>query len=343
MERETVTKDPISTTVLGEDPLTVETRPGGLVSDPTPADVLYVRNNLGIPALGNEWTVELAGSSQPARLSPSDIFDRLPRHDLTMVLQCAGNGRSHLPEAVPGVQWDLGGMACVEWSGVRLADLVAAHGGPAGEFAYVTVLGGDADPDDPARVERSVPAQAALEEALVADRMNGEPIPLVHGGPVRFVMPGYFAVNSVKWVRRISFTDKESDAEIQRVRYRLVPPGEEPGMQHPPVWEMGPVSRILEVEPGPTAIEVNGVAFSGGDPVVSVEVTTDGEVWEEADLGPDRGRYAWRRFRATVSIGAEWVASRCHTETGAQPAQTTPNRDGYAIDGWRDLSVRVPV
>lgn len=339
-----LSKDPASTRVLGHEPLTVETGPSGLAVDPTPLDVLYIRNNLD--TLGSSdggWEVELAGTATPARLASGDIFEGLSRHDVRMVLQCAGNGRQRLPDPVEGVQWDRGGMACVEWSGVRLADLVGAYGGPARDLAYVTVLGSDGAPDDPARVERSIPAAAALENGLVADRINGEPIPDVHGGPVRFVMPGYFAVNSVKWLRRIAFTEEESDADIQRVRYRMVPPGEAPGPHHPPVWEMGPVSHIVEVDSSGEAVTVSGVAFSGGDPVKAVEVTTDGDTWHAATLGDETGRFAWRRFEASVPGGSEWVAARCRTKAGVQPRHTTPNRDGYAVDGWHDLRVQAPV
>lgn len=337
-------KDPALTAVLGRDPLTVETRPPGLGVDPTPADAVFVRNNLGVPAdTEDPWEVELVGTATPVRLTLEGLFGSLPRHDVTMVLQCAGNGRSRLRESVPGVQWDRGGMACVEWSGILLADLVAAHGGPAADFAYVTVLGGDAPADDPARVERSIPSHAALADGLLADRMNGAPIPDVHGGPIRFVMPGYYAVNSVKWVRRIAFTDEETDADIQQVRYRLVPPGAEPGPGHRPVWAMGPVSHVLDVRAGPDGVSVAGVAFSGGDPIEAVEVTADGETWHPATLAAPLGRFAWRRFVATLPAGTAWVASRCRTQSAAQPRYTEPNRDGYAVDGWQELSVHLEV
>lgn len=336
-------KNPDLTTLLGTEPLTVETRPVGLAIDPTPADAVYIRNNLTAPTeVGEGWTVDLAGTSADATLALSDIFEGLPRHEITTVLQCAGNGRRRLPTPAPGVQWELGGMACVEWSGVRLADLVAAHGGPQDGRGYVTVLGGEADPTDPARVERSVPAEPALESALLADLMNGEPIPLIHGHPVRFVMPGYFAVNSVKWVRRVAFTDKQTDAEIQAVRYRMVPPGGEPLPEHPSLWEMGPVSHIIESRAEGSDLHVSGVAFSGGDPVEAVEITIDGEHWVETTLGPDRGRFAWRRFEGTVPTGSPWVASRCRTSGGVQHAHSEANRDGYAVDGWRDLAQHHP-
>lgn len=336
-------KDPSLTTVLEHRPLVVETRPEALRGgDPTPVDSVFVRNNLDVPEAGMQgWEVEVAGTTRPARVGLDEIFTSLPRHSVRMVLQCAGNGRRHLGGGVPGVQWERGGMACVEWSGVRLADLVSAYGGPTADAAYVTVLGRDADPDDPRRVERSVPLRAGLADGLLADRMNGLPVPEVHGGPIRFVLPGFYAVNSVKWVRRVALTALETDADIQRSRYRLVPPGEDPGRQHPPVWRMRPVSHILEVRADGGDVTVSGVAFSGGEAVEAVELTTDRVTWSPARLEPQPDRFAWCRFRGTLPPGTTWVASRCRTASAAQPRNTLANREGYAVDGWEDLSVRV--
>jgi DMSO/TMAO reductase YedYZ molybdopterin-dependent catalytic subunit len=334
-----VNKDPELTDWLATEPLTLETRVSGLRLDPTPAAAVYIRNNLSAPdEAGEAWSVELSGTAVSTNLTLGDIFGGLPRHEMTAVLQCAGNGRRRLPQPAPGVQWDLGGMACVEWSGVRLADLAAAHGGAVDDLPYLTVLGGDAEPTDPARVERSVPAEAARADGLLADRMNGEPIPDIHGAPIRFVMPGYYAVNSVKWVRRVAFTDKQTDADIQAVRYRIVPPGEEPKPEHQSLWAMGPMSHIIDVRPEGDDLLVTGVAFSGGDPVEGVEITSDGETWLPATLGGDRGRFAWRRFEGAVPAGAEWVAARCQTAAGVQPRHSVVNREGNAVDGWQDLA-----
>ena len=340
--RSLVNKDPELTRFLGTEPLTIETLASGLAIDPTPAEAVYVRNNLTEPELPDSWSVEVAGTKMPRLLSIGELFGNHPRVELTTVLQCAGNGRRRLPTPAAGVQWDLGGMACVDWSGVRLADVVAAAGGVSTEAPYLTVLGSDAAPDDPARVERSVPAADALADAILADRLNGDPLPSIHGRPVRFVMPGYFAVNSVKWVRRIAFTDRESTADIQTVRYRKVPPGEEPSPNNPSLWAIGPTAVIVAAEPGAGCVTVSGVAFSGGDAIEGVDLTADGGAWEPATLSPDRGRFAWRRFHGVIQAdGAAWVSARCRTGDGIQPRHSEPNQDGYAVDGWEELAYRL--
>ena len=335
-------KDPERTRALASEPLAVETLPAGLMVDPTPLDAMYLRDNLARPGATGRWRVEVTGTASPGAFDVDDLFARLPRVETTAVLQCAGNGRGRLPTPAPGVQWDLGGMACVAWSGVRIADVIARFGGVAGDPRYLTVLGGDAAAGDRHRVERSIPLAAAVADAVLADRVNGEPLPPAHGGPVRLVMPGYYAINSVKWVRRVALTEVESDADIQRRRYRMVPPGEEPSLDHPAVWEMGPVAMVLTGDRTGDRVTVAGVAFSGGDEVSAVEVTIDGKAWQPADLGPDRGRFAWRRFSAAVpGAGADWVAARCRTDGAVQPASSPPNVEGYAVSGWRDLARRL--
>ena len=338
-----MTKNADLTRSLGTDPLTVETLPSALRCDPTPLDAVYIRNNRGAVDGQGPWTIEIAGTTRPGILALSEIFGPLPGVELTAVLQCAGNGRRRLPETAPGVQWDLGGMACVDWSGVRVADVVAACGGPAGDPTFLTTLGGDGTADDPARVERSVPLAAAMADAIVADRLNGEPIPDIHGGPVRLVMPGYYAVNSVKWVRRLALTDTETDASIQAVRYRMVPPGEEPSPLHPSVWAMKPVAMILEAAPLDEGWAVSGVAFGDGGAIESVDLSVDGSTWVPVELGPARGRFGWRRFRGVVGKrdGVPWVAARCATGEGVQPRHTAPSVDGYAVNGWEDLAHRL--
>lgn len=336
-------KDPRLTRVVDDDPLTVESTPAGLAVDPTPADALFVRNNGGLPAIGDDWPVEVIGVRRPQIVPVGQLWEGLPRASVAAVLQCAGNGRSRLAEPAPGVQWGMGGMGCPEWSGVRLAEVVERHGGVGDDAAFLTVLGGDASPDDPERVERSIPLGVALERALLADTLDGRPVPFVHGGPVRLVVPGYYAVNSVKWVRRIAFTATESDALIQTVRYRLAPPGSEPGPEHPSLWAMGPKAVVTHVVTDPSgASVVGGVAFTGDDAVDRVDVTADdGDSWEEATLGAGRGPYAWRRFEARLPGPARRVAARATAGDTVQPRATVPTVDGYAVDGWHHLTYEV--
>ena len=191
-----------------------------------------------------------------------------------------------------------------------------------------------------------------MADALLAWQINGQAIPLAHGGPLRLIVPGYTGVNSVKYLKRLAFSAEESDAAIQKTRYRMTPAGEKssrPG--DPSVWGMGPKSFVTSPLPeqgslraGDTRIE--GLAFGGLYAVAKVEVSSDGGAsWHPARLvGPDLGRYAWRRFEldAKLPAGPHTLTSRITDVKGnVQPEHRDDNRSGYQNASWRDHAVTV--
>jgi sulfite dehydrogenase len=231
---------------------------------------------------------------------------------------------------------------------VSVADLVGLAGGVADGARFLTALGADGAAGDPQRVERSVPLATGLERGLLALRLNGEPLPSEHGGPLRLVIPGFFAVNSVKWLVRLSLTAEESDADIQTVRYRLTLPGSVPGPEDPSCWEMPVKSWVTSPEPGADVsgpIEVEGVAFSGAGPITDIEVTVDGGItWLPAVLGPSNGPASWHTFSLAVDLGGSRgpIASRARDSAGnEQPANSIPDINGYAPNGWLDHAVPI--
>jgi sulfite dehydrogenase len=192
-----------------------------------------------------------------------------------------------------------------------------------------------------------------LEEILLAWDLNGSPVSLAHGGPIRMIVPGYTGVNSVKYVKRVALTSSESDARIQASRYRLVPPGEKTTTSHPSVWQMDVKSWINLPDPdGGTvragSVLIEGVAFGGAAPARSVEVSVDGgQTWMPARfVGPDMGRYAWRQFVLPVRLqpGTYTLASRATDTRGrAQPDQRSENQSGYVNNSWRDHALTITV
>ena len=214
--------------------------------------------------------------------------------------------------------------------------------------SYLTALGADGKAGDPERVERSVPLRVGLERGLLALGLNGELLSRSHGGPVRLVIPGYFAVNSVKWVVRLALTADESDASIQTVRYRLTPPGSTSGPDDPSCWEMPVKSWVTSPEQGAVAVgmlEVEGVAFSGSRPGRSGRcLRRRGKTWRPTALGPSDGPAAWSTFKATIEVGPSGglIASRARDAAGnEQPARSVPDINGYAPNGWLDHAVQV--
>ncbi len=326
----------------------------------TPVNQLYVRNNLPAPpveiaANRDAWEVSVEGVRNPHKLTVADL-KTMGLDTVTMVLQCSGNGRGFFPSKPSGTGWKVGAAGCVVWSGVPVRDVAAALGGVAGGMAYMTSTGGEKLPEgiDPktVMVERSVPV-AAMADALLAWELNGEPIPVAHGGPLRVIVPGYAGVNNVKYVKRLAFTAEQSPAAIQQTGYRMTPLGEKHKPSEPSVWEMAPKSWINSPLPEDGtlrrgAVVVQGVAFGGMHAAAKVEVSTDGgATWKPARfIGPDMGRYAWRQFalHTTLPPGTHTLMSRVTDSTGRVQAETSPeNAGGYSNTSWRDHAVRVTV
>jgi len=340
---------------------TIETRRGAFgTSGVTPADMLYVRNNLPPPEAAtvadrDGWQVAIEGVKEPRRLSVRELKS-LGLETVAMVLQCSGNGRGYFPSKPSGTPWGVGAAGCVLWSGVPVRAVAAALGGVAPGARFMTGTGGEKLPEgvDPksVMVERSVPL-SAMDDALLAWEMNGAPVTLAHGGPLRLIVPGYTGVNNVKYVQRLAFTAGESDARIMSHGYRITPPGGKGDPSQPSVQEMqvkswvnGPLPEAGPLKAG--QVLVHGVAFGGLQPVRGVEVSVDGGLtWRAARfVGPDLGRYAWRTFALDVRLppGIHQLASRATDGAGqVQPRERAENAGGYNNNSWADHAVTVTV
>ncbi|HUG75969.1 MAG TPA: molybdopterin-dependent oxidoreductase, partial [Burkholderiales bacterium] len=193
----------------------------------------------------------------------------------------------------------------------------------------------------------------AMDEALLAWELNGKPIPLAHGGPLRLIIPGYYGVNNVKYVKRLAFTRDETGANIQSSGYRVRPVGMKGAPTQPSMWEMNLKSFITHPAGDSQTVragvaQVYGVAWSGASPVTAVEVSLDGgKSWHAAEFfGPNLGRHAWRQFVVPVRFtsGSYELASRAIAADGqVQPELRVENERAYAHNGWRDHAVKVTV
>ncbi len=192
-----------------------------------------------------------------------------------------------------------------------------------------------------------------MADAMLAWEMNGAPIPLAHGGPLRLIVPGYTGVNNIKYVKTLAFTTTESDARIMSHGYRISPPGGKGDPAQPSVQEMAIKSWIYSPAPDnarlkPDMQRIEGVAFGGLHGVRQVEVSTNGgETWTQARLvGPDLGKYAWRQFvlEARLPAGAHLLVSRATDTAGkVQPRERLENAGGYNNNSWLDHGVKVTV
>lgn len=340
---------------------TIETRRGAAGNGAlTTVNQLYVRNNLTPPneaivAKPDEWVVRVEGVRRPKSLTVREL-KAMRNESVAMVLQCSGNGRGMFPSKPSGTGWQVGAAGCVMWTGVPVRDLVHVTGGVLPGMLFMTGTGGEVLPtgvDAKSRIERSVPA-AAMENAILAWEINGQPIPLAHGGPLRLVVPGFTGVNSVKYVKKLAFTAAESDSSIQQTDYRMTPAAEASMRPtDPSVWQMPPKSWINTPLAGDANLRANGfliqgVAFAGVNAVKQVDVSVDGgKTWQRAALvGPDLGRFAWRQFELPVQLpaGRHVLASRVTDVRGTvQVENRVENKGGYLNSSWRDHAVSITV
>ena len=337
---------------------TMETQRGAIGNGViTASDRLFVRNNLPAPSASvtdnpDVWEVRIEGVRNPRTLTVGEL-KAMGITTVASVLQCSGNGRAFFPHGASGTQWSVGAAGCVMWTGVPLADVVEALGGPVDGARYITATGGESLPDgiDPKTimVERSVPTKA-LETALLAWEMNDEPLTHTHGGPLRMVVPGYYGVNNVKYVKNLAFTENQTDAKIQASGYRVRDVGVKGAPDQPSMWEMNVKSWVTApLESGRTGRNmIYGVAFGGTVALEKVDVSVDGgKTWKQARfLGPDLGPYAWRPFvlAADMPAGEHRIVSRATDVRGnTQPEGRIENERGYGHNGWSDHGVTVAI
>jgi len=340
---------------------TIETKRAAIGSSGiTPLNRVFIRNNVAPPSAQivtqpDAWQVQISGVNNPRTFSVAEL-KKLGIVSVAMVLQCSGNGRAYYPHKPSGTQWRTGAASCVVFTGVPVKALLKAVGGMQAGAKFMTSTGGEPLPAgiDPntVMVERSVPL-SAMEDAILAWEINGEPLPLAHGGPLRMVVPGYTGVNSVKYVKQVAFTETMSGARIQQSSYRFSPVGESSKPDHPVVWTMPPKSWIIqpsnEGEPLTAgAVVITGVAMGGTSAPGKIEVSIDGgKRWHNATfVSPDLGKYAWRTFAFPVELssGTHELVSRVTNVDGvSQPELRPENNRGYNHNGWRDHGLNISV
>jgi DMSO/TMAO reductase YedYZ molybdopterin-dependent catalytic subunit len=337
--------------VHDEEALNAEPRLALLDEPITPIDAFFIRNNGTLPEIepGREWTLTIDGEvERPGIWTLPGLRETFETVTVSAVLECAGNGRSQFSPATDGLPWRLGAVGCARWTGVRLRD-VLAHAGVKASAVYTGHFAPDrliADPDRPA-LSRGLPiAKALAPETLIAFAMNGEPLPRLHGGPLRIVAPGFPGSAWQKWLSRIALRPHEHDGEkMCGTNYRLpvepLRPGEPIDESRFAVITDMPVKALVTspthgftVRAG-TRLSVRGFAWSGAIALESVRVSCDGgESWRAAELLPGEGPFAWRRFTAEFAIegkGPLLVIAQARDRQGnVQPLEAAPwNPRGY--------------
>jgi sulfite oxidase len=342
------------------EPFNVETGLAALAEGSlTATDAFYVRGHGTVPEIDPPaWRLRVRGLvERELDLSLLTLREALREREVTATLQCAGNRRAGLAaiREIPGeALWGPGATGTATWRGVALADVLALAR-PLREAAHVGFEGTDMCPEaKPAqRFGGSIPLDKARRpEVLLAWEMNGEPLPLVHGAPLRVVVPGYIGARSVKWLERIEVRSTPWEGYFQNVVYRLLPvdavPGPGVGM---PLGLIALNSDVLSPNDGETVaagrVEVRGYAFAGGERhVARVDVSLDGGAgWAQAELLEDLGPWAWRQWRLVVELepGEHEIIVRAWDSSAAtQPEDEAAlwNPKGYVNNARPRIRVR---
>jgi sulfite oxidase len=337
--------------------------PRGALADRmlTPVDAFYGRNHGPIPVIDpGAWRLRVDGAvARTLELSLADLQSGYPAQTLTVTLQCAGNRRAGLIEVrdIPGeAPWGPGATSTAEWTGVSLARVLAGAGvrPGAGHVAFgAPDVAADADPPQP--FGGSIPlAKALAGEVMLAWAMNGQPLPAMHGAPVRVLVPGYIGARSVKWVDQITVQDQPSGNYFQARVYRLLPAEADPRSGRPGVGlALGAVAVNADIlrpdgrsvlRAGPT--EVTGYAYAGDDRgIARVDVSADGgHRWRQAELDREAGPWAWRHWRTIIDlpVGETQLTVRAWDTTAALQPESPEhvwNPKGYVNNSWARLRV----
>ena len=267
----------------------------GFLQPITPSDLFYVRRHHYTPPVDHEnFALRVSGEvSAPYSISLRDL-KKLPRIELVGVMECAGNGRAFYAPRVPGLQWTHGSVGNARWAGVRLADVLKKANLKA-SAKHILFDGADQAIGTMPKFQRSIPTRKALDpDTMLAFEMNGQPLPLSHGAPLRVVVPGWGGDCWVKWLTGIQVLDREFDGFFMKTGYRHPGKGVPPGSTVDPA-QMKPIEsvRVKSVIATPRdniimpqgTSRIAGAAWSGEVPLDKVDVSTDGgRSWQAARL-----------------------------------------------------------
>lgn len=333
-------------------------------SDITPIDTFYARNHGPLPDISpQQWQLRIDGCvDEPLTLTYDRLTTEFDQHSVVATLACAGNRRAEMLRVrpIPGKDpWAHGAISTAEWRGVRLSAVLAAAGVHRDDNLHVAFEAPDvAQEARPVQAYgSSIPLSKALSpEVLLAFRMNSEPLPRAHGGPVRVVVPGYVGARSVKWVTAIRVQPDPSENYFQAHDYRILPPGADADTAAPgegiSLSSLALNCDILNptdgdhVPAGELIIRGYGIAGDGRS-VERVDISVDdGRTWQQADLHPAPSKWSWRPWSLIVDVkpGPLNIVARAWDDTGAlQPesAASLWNPRGYGNNAWARVPLRV--
>ena len=335
--------------LLGDRPLVAET-PAELLDDATtPFGKFFVRNNGQIPDEAKDpdkWEIAIDGEvNKPLKITLGELKSKYKPQTMRFVLECGGNGRSGFNPPARGNQWTNGGAGCAEWTGVRVADVlktagVKSSGIYTAHYAADLHLSGDASKPSLSRGVRI--AKAMDPNSMIVWAMNGQPLPNIHGGPVRLIYPGWAGSASQKWVTKITIRDKEHDGPgmtefSYRTAIKPMIPGDKGDPANFKILESMPVRSIItspgnggKFAAGTRDLALRGAAWAGDNIVETVDISVDyGSSWKPARVGLPRNRYDWQRWTAMAKLPSDG-----YYEVWVRATDNRGNRQPHITGNW---------
>lgn len=296
--------------------------------DVTPAGLHYSLIHFDVPLIdARTWRLQVGGLVERPRAFSLEELRGMRARTLRVTMECAGNGRAQVSPRYPSVPWVEEGVSTADWTGVPLAEVLAATGLRA-DARDIVFEGADRgiDRDIEHSFARSLaPAEAMREDVLLAWAMNGEPLPARHGHPLRVVVPRWYGMASVKWLERIEAIAQPFDGVQQALSYHFrTAPGERGTpcrlmrvnalLAPPGVPDFYSRKRVLR----PGSVQIVGRAWSGEGAIARVQFAVDG-AWRDARLDSPSGDHAWRGWRA------DWDATAGEHELACRATDTAGN------------------
>jgi DMSO/TMAO reductase YedYZ molybdopterin-dependent catalytic subunit len=337
-------------------PVNQETPISALEAELTPIDSFYVRSHFQTPRIDpNDWRLDVGIDGKLNKTFSLDDLKKMPQKTLSATLECAGNSRKLFGEQVEGeIPWGEGAIGTAIWSGVSLMHILRNEcaldfdSKSTGKIAFEGSDGTNHAPlGKPDKFVRYLSFEkASSEDLIVALEMNDQELTPDHGFPARLIVPGWYGMASVKWLSKISVVSDDFETYFNDVKYVYRWKGKGPK----PVTLMCVKSLITRPSDGEDVplgkpLSISGKAWSGSGKIVRVELDDGTNVWTDASLGKDLGKFAWTSWKK------EWTPSKrgrvvisCRatdSEGNTQPSVAERNDFLYGYNGASRISLNV--
>ncbi|MEC5423916.1 sulfite oxidase [Virgibacillus sp. C22-A2] len=326
-----------------------------LPEDHLQTDLFFRRNHFTYPSLTNSsyWLPIVGAVHTPILFSFKDLV-QMPSHTVKVVLECAGNKRNLFKPKVFGEQWEKGALSMGRWKGVSLKTLLNVTGLKHDATEVVAEgydYGNRTDIDHTFSYMRSLPIEKALHpDTIIAYAYNDKPIPFKHGFPLRLIVPQWYAMASVKWIKQIRIINKKFHGPFQSIDYVYYPQKESDAGAYPVTYNRvnSIIQQPLNREVLDTGLHIiKGIAWTGKGTISKVELSVDhGETWIRAVIDrPYNANYEWINwsYEWEISKKGEYTLMAKATDSfnRTQPPEAMWNRKGYGYNAIDTVVIKI--